>query len=289
MKKIVIISIFVMLSTSMWAQLSVSKSSTVQWIESAVSNCFFISNNNFQIKDKNGKLYGLNNQKEFGAELTLGVKVEGGYILTNRAVHPWEYHPQYNKYRNSYTPVIYQTLYTEIKDTAKYEAIEYNTDEQKALIDSILYFQKASVFHEKGLRINHDEGNKNGWFVWVIANKGSDLLKTSKVEFVIYHNKQGIEANTNKMSVEPPLKDKTLLGGIYIVPDFTELGAVSFRLCGIMFSPQVDQWNVYFPFVGDRLTNSESQNDDTISPKEEKGAELTPIENTSKDKKKSKK
>lgn len=67
----------------------------------AVSSAFFLSRQSFQVADKKtGELYGLNNQNEFGKEITLGVKAKEGFLLTDKAIRPWEYNSKFNSYRD---------------------------------------------------------------------------------------------------------------------------------------------------------------------------------------------
>lgn len=238
----------------------------------AVSSAFFISRQSFQVADKKtGELYGLNNRDEFGTEITLGVKLKDGFLLTDKAVRPWEYNSKFNNYRDGYKPVPYLSEYTEQGEKSVYDSLYCSLPEGEKPLD--VYSFKSNLFKGKGLDYDVAEGTRKGWLVWVYTDKDTDLNKTAKLSFV-YCEKE-LEAKVDsKEGVSAP-KDKNILGGIYVVPSITGVGIVKFLLCGIITEKDA-KWHVSFPFVGMK-ENEALQKESNVEQNAPKDT-LTPVE-----------
>ena len=245
------------------------KSANQQLIENAVRDAFFVSINSFQIQDKDGNRFGTRNNNEFGSERTLGIKTKDGVILTNRAICPWNYDSRFEKYRHDYTPVMSKTLYSEMNDVANYQAIDI-LKEQKSLIDSVIYVCHSDIFGDKGISVDYSKGGKDGWLIWVVVEKGADLSKSTKAEYIVLRSKQQIQGSLNNVLIDKPITEGLIMGGIYVVPHFPEIGVVSFKICGVMFEKE-DKWYLYYPFVNCKATSA------TKSLNQEEKAELTPV------------
>lgn len=238
----------------------------------AVCSAFFLSRQSFQVADKKtGELYGLNNHDEFGTEITFGVKLRDGFLLTDKAVRPWEYNSKFNSYRDGYKPVPYLSEYTEQGEKTDYDSLTYSLQETMNPLE--VYCFKSNIFKGKGLDYDIAEGVQKGWVVWAYTDKDADLNKTAKLSFV-YIEKELNVATDGKESVLPP-KDKNILGGIFIVPSVTGVGVVKFLLCGIITEKE-DKWNVSFPFVGIK-ENDGLQKKSNVEPNVTKDS-LTPVE-----------
>lgn len=247
------------------------KSANQQLIENAVKDAFFISNNSFQIQDKVGNRFGINNNNEFGSANSLGIKTKDGVVLTNKAICPWDYDPKFDKYRKDYTPVMSKTLYSEISDVADYQAIDMLKG-QKSLIDSVVYVCNPDVFGDKGISIDYSPGEKEGWLIWVVIEKEADLSKSTKADYIVLRSKQQIQGTKDIISVEKPLTEGSIIGGIYVVPHFYEIGVVNFKICGVIVE-KGEKWKLYFPFVNSKSTSSSKSLD------QDEQTELTPVSN----------
>ena len=263
--------IFIYLQTGL-AQIYV-KSMNQQLIENAVKDAFFISKNSFQVQDKDGKRFGIRNNNEFGTEMTLGVKIQNGAVLSNRAIHPWDYDSKFEKYKKDYSPVLSKSVYSELKDTAHYQSFDISK-EQKVLIDSVIYQQYSDVFGGKGLSTDSTSGEKEGWLIWVVVKKEADLSQTAKAEFIVLRSKQQIQAQKGGVSLDKPLTEERIMGGIYVVPHFPEVGVVNLKISGVMVEKE-SNWILYFPFVNAR----EIIDSNSFKEKEDETNELTPVTN----------
>lgn len=242
-------------------------------LKNAVRSAFFLSRQSFQVSDKKtGELYGLNNKDEFGTEISLGIKVKNGFVLTDKAMHPWNHNAKFDTYKKDYNPVLYVSEYSEIGENAKYDTLNISQPKAEELLTNSLYYLKSEHFYSKGLTIDCTKGAKDGWIIWICANKESDLNKTSQLELVCY-NKPIDTNDMGKINIETP-NGQNILGGIYVVPTNTDIGLLEFYLSGIMVENE-GKWNLTFPFVGkEKLLNStssqnvaqENANKDSLTP-----------------------
>ncbi|MDR1631721.1 MAG: hypothetical protein LBR97_02395 [Dysgonamonadaceae bacterium] len=165
-------------TTSASAKKNVTSVST---IENNVCNNLVIIQQNYQLEDitadekklfgllKKKSLFGLGGNKHFGTVYTIGVKSENGYYTDGRAVLPWLYDPNYNKYRNrnQYEPLISETNYRLWGDR-EYREFKFNEDPNKLSKDSILLIKKK--MSKPMLPIDSKTGDQKGWIVWVIRD-----------------------------------------------------------------------------------------------------------------------
>lgn len=257
----------------------------VRLLKRAISSSFFISRQSFQVCDKKtGELYGLNNKNEFGTEISLGIKVKNGYILTDKAIRPWEYNAKFEKFKDNYQPVPYLSEYSECVETAKYDSLDISKQKVKELIPSSLYFVNSDCLSNKGLTIDFARAGKDGWVVWACTDKNADLNKTPKLEFFCYNNAADA-SNDKNIDIEAP-DGKKVLGGIFVIPISESVGVLEFHLCGVMVEMN-GKWSICFPFQKDMFvsnsTNVDKQKNDEGENK------LTPISQAPKTKSKKKK
>ncbi len=283
---------FVVLAIDVQAQLAVRKSIATQWTEDAIIASLFQTKQSFCIKDnKTGDLYGLNNKEVFGTEISLAVKVKGGYVITDKAISPWAYNAKFATYRDNYTPVMVASEYAEFGSATKFDTLDITQSKLDEVQKSSLYIVKSDCFSSKGLTIDDTEGTKKGWVVWVCADKDADMTKVITPELICYS--YDIESNKSKAVKMDAPNGKNILGGIYVVPTFYEIGQVEFRLGGLLCEKD-EQWSLVFPFVG--WKNEENMKSTDCAKKENvaNSDSLTPVDDvypakTKKRNKKSKK
>jgi len=272
------------------------KNSEQQMIDNVVGKGLFLSKQAFQISDKeSGDLYGLKGKKEFGTQYSVGVKFSHGYLLTNKAIRPWQYNSNFTKYKEKYTPVPYTSTYTELGEKANY--LELSIDNSVAISDSSLYIFNSDVFGRKGLCVDTSKGEKDGWIVWVTVDKNLNFEQTSDVGFFSVKKPINIEKKETLIDIEKPkYQTASIMGAIYVVPEYPEIGTIVFKLCGIAVE-NGSKWQLVCPFVGmtfDEAKNQTSKEDSTGSVsgcdgEEDEPSELTPVEKPAKDKGKKKK
>jgi len=262
------------------------KSSNQQLIEDAVKPSFYISKRSFQLKDSLGNFFGRGGKNEFDVEYSLALKVEDGFLLDARGTFPWNFSEIFEKYKSRYTPVIYESYWSELGDSTSFKELSLNNATSEVLVDSVLYFYKSDCFQNKGLSIDRSQGKKEGWLVWIVGKDGSSLSSNHDLDVITYRYAYELSLEEDSLSVKAPNDNRYLIGGIYVVPDFSEIGAIKFRLCGVLEKCK-DKWALFFPFMDNGLS--------TVSPKDkdkedETESDLTPVSSkkSKKDKKKKK-
>lgn len=271
----ILLSFFVLVA-DVQAQLVVRKPVAVQWTENMVSPALFLFRQSFQVADnKTGDLYGLNNQDEFGAEVSIGIKVKDGFVLTDKAMRPWAYNRKFDEYKEKYKPVPYLSQYSEIETGVKYDSINimHPIREEQKVEES--YLVHSDFFKGKGLSIDNSEGSKDGWIVFVCANKEADLNKISEVSIVCY-NKPVDVIRGKKIDVEAPSNMK-IIGGVYVYPHKLDIGVMTFKLCGLLLEDE-GKWRLAFPFVGKEIQPQTKKQKAINNKNIAKGDTLTPVD-----------
>ena len=273
--------------TNSYAQLQTRKSIAAKWIEWCSDSAFFLSRQSFQLSNKKtGELYGLNNKNEFGTETSLGVKVQGGYILTDKAIQPWKYNGKFKSYEDEYNPVLCNSEYSEFAGDTKFDSLDIPQSETCTLLPYSLYLVTSNRFSDRGFAIDSTGGEKDGWVIWACLGGNDGLGKSAKLELVCYSmplnsdEKEGISIDTPDVA--------RVLGGIYVNPVRTNIGTLQFSICGVMIEKD-GKWNIQFPFKNNiclKDSNGEGKQPEEASDKES----LTPVDDmyqpsSSKDKK----
>lgn len=278
-----------LLCCQLYAQINLGKFGSDAFIDEAVRRGLFISCQSYQICDnRTGELFGLNGEAEFGIGYSLGIKVPGGYYLSDQAVRPWLYDKNFAKYQNKYKPVFYQAKYTELGEQVQYDSLDYSLANITAVTDSVLYRFASSTFNGKGFILDTEEGQKDGWAVWIVLSKDSTMSTNANLTFISLKETINVKKERLFMEILPPKTFHQLVGGIYVVAEYSSIGVVEFKLCGIIMTDGGDAWNLYFPFIGQKIENKDKT--DAMAPSKNVGGnELTPVGKTKNVKKKNKK
>ncbi len=80
-------------------------SSNQKIISETISKAFFVIETPFNIQDSTGVVYG-RNHTFFNRTYTLGVPVKEGFLLHSKALYPWVGDKDFERYQNSYKPVL---------------------------------------------------------------------------------------------------------------------------------------------------------------------------------------
>jgi hypothetical protein len=251
-----------------------------QLIEDAVTDGLFIVRSCYLLQDttvKEPTYYRWRDLPYFGDSCSLGVKLKKGYCIGDIAANPWKYDTKYEEYRsrNRYKPVMSESYYRQINDSLPL-LLSLEKKEIKSISTNHIYLVEDTLFQNKGFEINNSNGEKKGWIVWVISDKPLPEQKDMKISFSIYRTELLFEHGKEIYNIEmknPPV-NKTVLGGIYILPKYPEIGEIVFQLGGYLHKEN-NQWQVirYTKYV-EILSSSENE-DKSISNETEN---LTPVD-----------
>ena len=292
MKRFLFLMIMMLLNDICFAQFSFMKSVGQEYAETVAKSGLFISKQSFRISNKkSGKVFGYNGKTYFGIQYSIGIKVKEGIILTDKVVRPWEYDNNFNQYKDEYNPILYKSEFSSIEDEIAFDSLFYNAEESKVLIEDEAYKFPSATFRGKGLSIDNTKGEKDGWVVWVMTDD-AEISKSSNIYLTAYSKTVNVSSKSEPIDLDTPSTNDEILGGLYIVPYFTEIGIIEFRISGILIGND-SKWRIYTPFIGmGTNTNSEKPEKETpqsVSEEDNKASTgLTPVDEKP-SKKKSKK
>lgn len=265
MKKVIWVLLIVILSYDSFAQFDFSlfSSSSQQFIENCSASGFLIVSQSFQIKDKNGKKFGLNGNKHFGKTYSLGVKTNGGIYVSDKVLMPWNYDENFSNYEDDYTPVLYKTFIKELKDSVFVETEFVKTEKNYV-------FLKEEI---SGFASRKPKESTENWLVWVSGKKDLDsLTKFDDLQFIIYKREADFSKETE---IEPPVTDGKLFGGIVLTADFSRVGQIQFLLNGLVFESGRN-WKISPIEENEKAKNIEkksSQNGGVLTPVEDEDSQ----------------
>ena len=162
--------------------------SNQQIVQSAVEKGFISVSSSYRLQDlQTKKLYGRNGNDAFGTVTSWGIKIEGGVILLDQAVRPWEYDSNFSKYRGKYGTVPYQLSFNEGDSKITLDSIDAKACNSQNRLYSI---KDTLIAKGEGFKIDSSDGEKNGWIVWLTEEGDSSytyLVFKKKMELILNH------------------------------------------------------------------------------------------------------
>lgn len=278
MRKNIFLGLMLLISLGLNAQ--IYKTGNQQLIEDAIQDGIVIWRQSYQLEDTAmNQRFGRYGEAEFGKSYSLAVKVGGGLYLFGQAMRPWESDGNFARYRETHKPVLYKTYYRCLSDSVEHEIVIDYARAEGCGENNLFFLRDSTTFSGNGFTVDGSEGTKKGWLVWVTSDvKLEDCDSTTTADYVIYRHEQTIVADSLQYGITPPATGMSMWGGIYVVPEQTAIGQLTFRLCGII-SKEGDGWQLIIPSKG--TSQPEVSSSDTQD-------ELTPVDDSA-DEKKSKK
>lgn len=274
MKKVLLI-LFFTLPLSMMAQMFMS--SNQQLVEEAIKNGIVIVRQSYQLEDTvSNQRFGRYGNEEFGKTYSLGVKVDGGIVLNNKAICPWNYDENFVRYQDTHRPVNIKTEIRELKDSI-FSNVKLNID-SIASDDPIANLPDSIIFSGNGFDVFSYSKPTDGWIVWITSSEEIQHCDSVGIEAPLIYKKK-IEFNTDSVSypIERPQTQNKVWGGIFVVPEQTEIGQLTFKLAGVMTEKDGGNWVLYpikkesiiemSPNTGDELTPSPSSSTESNKKK----------------------
>lgn len=251
----------------------------------ALESTLLVTKTNYRLKDKaDGKFYGRDGNPDFGFGYGVAVKTEDGVMALSSCLMPWTDDNNFQKISDKYDAVLSSVEICGLGNK------DFTPIEKPALLDGI--YQIIDPQSKGGLTIGTQNGEVNGWCVWVTAQSNGNNSSLSDLK--CQANTKTIEIGDTTKSVDAgnPPSGCEVLGGIYVVPEYIEGGIIRFNIMGLL-DKTFDKWNIILPFKSGRiekskdvLTNQSQDSEINITPVEEK---KPAAEESAKDSKKNKK
>lgn len=240
-----------------------------QLVEDAVRNGVFVISQQYQLKDTvSNEYFGRGGRQEFNTMVSVGIKLKGGYVYSDKAEHPWKYDSDFERYRGRYMPVICKTEFRELEDSVLTENVDFLRTGSETLVPSRFYFKTDTrCFGDKGFVPDGTAGEKNGWCVWVLSSGDTiEATVADSVEYLIFRKTLEIVSDSTECYIDAPSTKKNVLTGLYVNPVRTDVGQITFKLVGIM-DKKGDSWRINLPFRFEITTNRGfEQGDEGLTP-----------------------
>lgn len=180
------------------------------------------------------KRYSWNKQPEFGSTLSFCVVTADGYMASDQAMRPWEYDSKYDKYRNTvYRPVLSKTYCKSILDK-EYRLIGCMNPNKRTSLANDKWAQVCdSLFAERGFIVDPLESEKDGWLIWLTADSAGKI-ESEPLTLISYRHKLAGETEKSIYEIPTPTTQRHVIGGVYVRPQYHEIGRVEFALVGIV-------------------------------------------------------
>ncbi|MDR1683790.1 MAG: hypothetical protein LBS25_10470 [Candidatus Symbiothrix sp.] len=252
---------FVYLSLLLFGQSLIAQtynpfSTSNQLIEDAVKNSFVVIHQRYQLQDSAGAFYGADGKDYFGESYSLAVKTQEGYLIDNSALYPWKTDSRFEPYNGSeeYKPVLSESKYRQWNDSVYTDQFAaFKTNEAEIILENASYFMPGSQFGNEGLSVKELADKNEGWLVCVVAGQALLSDSVAKLSLVVYRWEMKTEADKSVYEINPKVPSgKTVVGGIYVLPEVTGIGVLSFRLLATLHSASGEKWQL-LPVVNETV------------------------------------
>jgi hypothetical protein len=153
------------------------------------------------------------------------------------------YDSKFDPYRtqNRYVPVFLKAEYRLLDSTA-YLPVVWR-DSIVEVSPNKVYAVMDTAFCHRGFTIDHTSGVKNGWLVWVLSGTPIPDNAAQPLSLVVHRSELTFTDDQPLYEVRTLSTERTILGGIYIVPQITAIGQIVVKLAGVLHLEN-DTWQV---------------------------------------------
>ena len=259
------------------------KSSNQQFVEQAIKNGIFVIKQTYQLEDTTTQQrFGRYGNEEFGAFSSLAIRTSNGILVDSQLLSPWETDSNFSRYRATHRPVIANSYSMEFGDSIM-SPITFSTDSL-----NLGQFRLAKLCPQDSSFVGFDNKRYNrtteGWIVWLSNDSTINEFNGHKnPEFTIF--KRTIEFHPDSISykIDAPSTSNQLWGGIFVVPEQTEIGQITFFLGGVIVKDLAsNEWVLATPM--EQMITTRTRPEDELTPLRQQ-----PTENKKKKDKKKKK
>lgn len=235
--------LLIFILTPLLAMGQIFKSPNQQFVEQAIKDGMFIIKQSYQLEDTVTKQrFGRYGNEDFGSFASLAIRTNEGILVDKVLSSPWTEDPNFSRYRDTHRPLLSKTIAVEFGDSIPSQvSISYDSIHS---INSRLSLVCEIDSTLTGFELKKYNRPTEGWIVWLSNDSTMNEYSGRKnPDFTIY--KKNVEFNTDSISyvVEVPSTPKKVWGGIFIVPEQTNIGQITFFLGGIVNqNPSDDTW-----------------------------------------------
>lgn len=220
-------------------------------VEQACRGGIFIIRQAFDAVDAAGYHYGRNDSlPEVGVVYAPAISIRGGYLFGQEVLTPWQYDRDFtDNYASEYRGSLLSPTRSSFLDTtAEYDSIAFSADKRGNVYPGLLYsMHTTGGFSGDGFLPWRQKGSVDGFLVWFSREPGQNLAEDTELSFSVIGRRFDISDDAARLYPLASQDDNTL-GGIFVVPEVTDIGQISFYLYGVAVRTG-SQWQMIFPFV----------------------------------------
>ena len=196
-------------------------------VEEAIAPAFSIIRQEFQLQDEqSGQKYNLDSLGYFGFSEAVCISIVDGIITSKALLCPWERDENIALYPE-YKPVL-SGISEFIPTNGDWQSIEgLRLDNAQEIESSEKVIIRDSLFTRKGLIINNEGGQKDGWLVWVYC-------KENRLSFKSFRQKFFLNDTTSMSTIIQPDENDIPLVGVLLCTDYSEVGVIRFKLAALV-------------------------------------------------------
>ncbi|MBR1785665.1 MAG: hypothetical protein IJ756_00670 [Paludibacteraceae bacterium] len=184
--------------------------------------------------------FGKDGNDYFNKIPSVSINVEDGFVVASNVFSPWNIDGDFTQYSETYRPIVYSIDRVSLSDTVKTH-IDTTKVKAQPLAEDLLFVRTHS---EKGLQTDTVCGKKTGWLALVIYDAENE--KPYNVQLV----RRQIEIVKGEPTViELPDNNKCCIGGMFITLDYTMVGTIGLKLCGVISSVNKKTATLQVPII----------------------------------------
>lgn len=274
MRKLIMILLF----TPFIMMGQIFKSQNQQFVEQAIKDGIFVIRQTYQLEDTTtNQRFGRYGNEEFGFAASLAIRTTDGYVVDSNILFPWDTDSNFSRYRDSHRPVLASSYSMEFGDSImtqiSFTLDSVNSNQRKL---SILC---PTDYSSVGFDSKRYNGSTEGWVVWISNDSIISKYDGQKnPELTIFKRTIEFKADSVLYPIDTPNTTKEIWGGIFVVPEQTGIGQITFHLGGVIVKDvESNEWAVV-PVIKQSASTS-------LRPEDE----LTPLNEAVANKKKTKK
>lgn len=224
-----------------------SRSISSSWISKSVRQSLYVVNSSYKVQDESGQLFDREGRSDFNNHFLLGVQVGQALVLPEASLLPWKNDTVFSSYMDRYVPVLHRIEKRHI-DKKNYLRVES---------DSLLCNQANGIClfynEEPGLSCQNDIASVvSGYIVWVVSPDSPGKCDSTHLIINKYTGANNNIVDGPEISKIDELlslgRYKQIIGGVFVVPSFSEPGVVRFSAVAMLHRSQreMGKWEVSF-------------------------------------------
>lgn len=223
-------------------------------VEQAIKGGLFIVRQTYQLEDTTThQRFGRYGNPAFGQATSLAVRSADGCIIASAVLSPWESDDNFARYRDSHRPILSRAYSMELGDTAK-TPISITTDTIVSLLRGLSIMQDTI---SGGFESRYYQDPTDGWTVWVSGDSTiNDYQGLQEPTLTIIRRSIEFGPDSVSYAVAPPQVQRKIWGGIFVVPEQTEIGQITFYLGGVMIMDKATGSWVVIPMKMQEVTRA---------------------------------